>query len=302
MILVTGATGQFGSKAIEHLLKKRVKPSEISVLVRDVAKSKGLKKQGLQIKEGDYTDLSSMVKAFQGVDKLLLVSSNNREAIENRTQHHKNAITAAKESGVKHVVYTSFVRKPGFQDSAIADFQNSHLETEIFLKESGMSYTILQNGIYAEMIPAFLGNKFADTKTILFPAGTGKASWTLREELAEAAAYILISEGHINQTYTLTNTESVSFKSIAQTISSVLGETIEYKSPDVNDFENILEQAGIPGMYVAMFKMWATALEQQTMDKVDVTLSTFLDRKPTPVSDFLTKNMVASYRSDKVKQ
>jgi len=35
MILVTGATGQFGSKAVEHLLKKRVEPSAIAILARN---------------------------------------------------------------------------------------------------------------------------------------------------------------------------------------------------------------------------------------------------------------------------
>ena len=96
MNLVTGATGQFGSKAIEHLLSKEVNPSEISALVRDASKAKRLIEKGIQIKEGDYTDYNSMIKAFQGIDKLLLVSSNNREAIENRTAHHKNVIKAAK--------------------------------------------------------------------------------------------------------------------------------------------------------------------------------------------------------------
>lgn len=289
MILVTGATGQFGSKAVDHLLEKGINPSEISVLVRDSAKADHLKEQGIQLKEGDYTNPTSMIKAFKGVDKLLLVSSNDREAIENRTQHHKNAIKAAKEAGVKHIVYTSFVRKSGFEDSAIAEFQNSHVETEQYLKESGVDYTILQNGIYAEMILAFVGDKVAETRTILFPAQEGKASWTLREELAEAAAHVLITEGHENKTYTLTNTESVDFDTIAQDISKALGKKIEYKSPDVNEFKTMLEKAGVPEMYIGMFVMWGTALAQQTMDKEDNTLATFLNRKPTSVSEFIAK-------------
>ena len=40
MILVTGATGQFGSKAIDHLLKMGSNSSEISALVRDLDKAK----------------------------------------------------------------------------------------------------------------------------------------------------------------------------------------------------------------------------------------------------------------------
>ncbi|MBC9796415.1 SDR family oxidoreductase [Sinomicrobium weinanense] len=289
MILVTGATGQFGSKAVEHLLKKGIDPSEISVLVRDSAKADHLKEKGVQIKEGDYTHPASMVQAFRGVKKLLLVSSNNREAIENRTQHHKNAIMAAKEAGVKQIVYTSFVRKPGFENSAIADFQNSHIESEQYLKQSGVAYTILQNGIYAEMILAFVGDKTAETETILFPAGEGKASWVVREELAEAVAHVLITEGHENKTYTLTNTASIGFKTIAQEISDVLGKEINYQSPEIGEFKAILEKAGVPEIYIGMFVMWSTALAQQTMDKEDDTLSLFLGRRPRSVSRFLKK-------------
>lgn len=289
MILVTGATGQFGAKAVEHLLKKGVNPKGISVLVRDATKAISLKEKGIHIKEGDYTDHGSMVEAFIGVDKLLLVSSNNREAIENRTLHHKNVIKAAKEAKVNHIVYTSFVRKAGFENSAIADFQNSHVETENCLKESGIDYTILQNGIYAEMILAFVGDKVAENESILFPAEEGKASWVLREELAEAAAHVLTTEDHKNKTYSLTNTESIGFNTIAQDISEVLNKKVKYTSPDINEFKAIMEKAGVPEMYIGMFTMWGTALAEQTMDKEDDTLSNFLNRKPTSVRQFITK-------------
>lgn len=289
MILVTGATGQFGSKTVDHLIKKGVNPSEISVLVRDTSKADSLIGQGVQIKEGDYNDHISMLKAFEGVDKLLLVSSNNREAIENRTKHHKNAIKAAKEAGVFQIVYTSFVRKPGYEYSAIADFQNSHIESERYLKESGVDYTILQNGIYAEMIPAFIGDKIEETGTILFPAEEGKASWVSRDELAEAAAHVLTSQGHRNKSYTLTNNNSWDFNTIAQCISGELNKEIKYKSPNVNEFYMTLENAGVPEMYIDMFVMWGTALSQETMNKEDNTLAIFLNRKPTSVEEFLGK-------------
>ncbi|WP_345949277.1 SDR family oxidoreductase [Mucilaginibacter sp. PAMB04274] len=287
MILVTGASGHFGSKAVEHLLKKGIDPQEITVLVRDLVKAEFLKEQGVKIKEGNYSDYNSMVEAFIGVDKLLLVSSNDREAIENRTQHHKNAIDAAREAGVKHIVYTSFVRKLGFEGSAIAGFQNSHVQSEEYLKQSGIAYTILQNGIYTEMILAFVGDKVAETGTFLFPAGNGKASWTLREELAEVAAHVLITGNHQNKTYTLTNTESVGFNAIAQCISEALDKKINYKSPDVNEFRSVLENSGVPGMYIDMFIMWSTGVAEGMMDLEDSTLASLLGRKPTSVSQFI---------------
>ncbi|EJL74349.1 SDR family oxidoreductase [Chryseobacterium populi] len=289
MILITGATGQFGSKAVDHVLKMGIDPNEISVLVRDVAKADHLKGQGVHIKEGNYEDNSSMVKAFNGVDKLLLVSSNDRAAVEYRTNHHKNAIQAAKEAGVKHIVYTSFVRKPGFEDTSIADFQNSHLASEQYLKQSGVDYTILQNSIYAEMIPAFIGGDFMETGTILFPAGEGKASWVLREELAEAAAHVLLTTGHENRTYTLTNNNSVGFKDIATALSEVLGKEINYTPIDMNEYKTALSKAGVPELYIGMLVMWGAALAQHTMDKEDNTLSKFLGRAPTAISQFLKK-------------
>lgn len=287
MILVTGATGQFGSHATDHLIKKGIKASEISALVRDAAKAQSLIDKGIELRVGDYTIYDSLVKAFQGVDKLLLVSSNDRGSVENRTSQHSNVIRAAKEAKVKHVVYTSFVRKPGFEESAIAAFQNSHVQTEQLLKNSGMDYTILQNGIYLEMIPIFAGEKVTETGVIMYPAQDGKASWVLREELAEAAAYVLATEGHENKIYPLTNAESASFEEIAKELSLTLGKEISYQSPSVDEFQSALKHFGVPDLYIGMFTMWAMTQAQDALDLQDATLTSFLGRKPTTVKQFI---------------
>ncbi len=289
MILITGATGQFGAKAIDYLINKGIQSSHIGALVRDTAKADNLEDKGIALRMGDYSDFPSLVKAFLDVDKLLLVSSSDRGAVENRTAHHINAIKAAKEAGVKHVVYTSFVRKPGFENSSIAAFQNSHLQTEEFLKNSGLNYTILQNGIYLEMIPIFAGAKVAETGTILYPAGKGKASWVLREELAEAAAHVLTTEGHENKTYSLANTETASFRDIATELSEILGKEVQYQSPSVAEFEGIMKGVGVPDLYIGMFTMWATAQAQGALDLEDGTLASLLGRKPIIAKQFLTK-------------
>jgi putative NADH-flavin reductase len=77
MILVTGATGHLGNAAIQSLLKKGVPAHEITALVRDENKAVHLKDQGIQIKIGNYNDYNSLKDALQGVDKLLLISSND---------------------------------------------------------------------------------------------------------------------------------------------------------------------------------------------------------------------------------
>ena len=108
MILVTGATGHFGKATIQALLNKGVLAASISALVRDPEKATELAALGIQLRIADYNDPDSLVKAFSGIDKLLLVSSND---LENRQSQQLNAVKSAKEAGIKHVVYTSFVRK-----------------------------------------------------------------------------------------------------------------------------------------------------------------------------------------------
>ncbi len=289
MILVTGATGKFGFKAIEHLLNKGVNASDIVAMARDAEKAQNLTDKQVELRIGDYTDYDSLVNAFQNVDKLLLTSSNDKK-IENRTAQHINAIKAAKTAGVKHIVYTSFVRKPEFENSAIALFQDSHVKTEQFLRDSGIDYTILQNGIYLEMIPVFAGDKVAETGVIMLPAQEGKASWVLREELAEAAAQVLTTDGHENKTYPLTNTESTSFDEIAEALSVKLGKDIRYQSPPVDEFQATLKQFGVPELYIGMFTMWAVAQAQGVLDFKNPTLESFLGRKPTTTKQFIEQN------------
>jgi NAD(P)H dehydrogenase (quinone) len=287
MILVTGAIGNFGSAAITHLLKKGVPASEIAALVRNMENTGPLEKLGVDLRIGNYNDVDSMVKGFAGIEQLLLVSSSDRGAIENRTKHHINAITAAREANVRHITYTSFIRKEGHEKSAIAGFQNSHFETEQFLKDSGVTYTVLQNGIYQEMIFAFAGAKVAETHTIFFPAQQGKAGWVLRDELAEAAAHVLTTEGHNNKTYILTNTVSTGFEQISAYISERINKEVKYTTPDTTTFRAVLENSGVLPMYINMMTMWGAAIAEGALDLENNTLELLLGRKPKNVQEFI---------------
>ena len=72
--LVSGATGNLGGLTVEALLKT-VPAKEVSVLVRDPGKAASLEARGVKIVKGDYFDYQSLVNAFRGVDKLLLIGA-----------------------------------------------------------------------------------------------------------------------------------------------------------------------------------------------------------------------------------
>lgn len=139
------------------------------------------------------------------------------------------------------------------------------------------------------MIPVFTGEKAVETGVITLPAQDGRASWVMRDELAEAAAHVLTTKGHENKTYALTNTESTSFGDVASELSDLLGKAIHYQCPPVNEFQSAIKQYGVPEVYIGMFTMWAGALAEGMLDVNDPTLASFLGRKPTTTKQFITQ-------------
>jgi NAD(P)H dehydrogenase (quinone) len=284
-ILVTGATGQLGKAVTESLLKK-TSAGNIHILVRDADKAAAFKAQGVTIHVGDYSNYSSLVAAFKGIDKVYMVSGND---IANRGQQQDNVVDAAKEAGVKQVVYTSFQRKNETDTTPIAFVAHSHLSTEAKLKASGLKYTILQHGIYADMIPIFAGEHLLDTKTIYLPAGDGKTAYALRTDQAEAGVNVLLddSDKYVNKSFELAGSEGVSWGQIADIISGITGVKITYVAASVPEFTETLTKAGVPAEYIGLFAGFSQANAQGEFENVTNELETILGRKPVTVAEYL---------------
>ena len=75
--LVTGASGQLGQLAVDHLATL-VDKSDIIALVRSDEAAAAFAEKGIATRRGDYTDIDSLVAAFQGVDRLLQVALAHR--------------------------------------------------------------------------------------------------------------------------------------------------------------------------------------------------------------------------------
>jgi NAD(P)H dehydrogenase (quinone) len=281
MILVTGATGHFGRLTINHLLVKGADPKEITALVRNVEKANDLKELGVNIAIADFDDINAMKNALIGIDKLLLVSAVD---LSKRYKQHENVIKAAIAARVKHVIYTSGARKSDDPNSSLYAFMEAHIKTEQLLYTSGLDYTILRNGLYMELIPAFIGDVIS-SKTIFLPAQHGEVAVALRSEMAEAAASVLLSGGHHQKTYNLVNTDAYSYNDVAGTISDIIHEPIQYVSPTREDFLDALLKAGIaiPQEYVNILIGQANG----EADLVSKDLVKLLGREPTILKSYL---------------
>ena len=282
MILVTGATGHFGKATIDFLLEKGVSAGTIAAFVRDESKATALKEKGIILRKGDYDDYASLVTAFRGVDKLLLVSGSD---IANRAKQQENAVNAAREAGVKHIVYTSFVRKNETETSPIAFVGKSHIATDKLIKASGIPYTLMLNGLYADVLPMFFGDKVLETG-IFLPAGEGKAAYTTRQDMAEAAAVILTSADHKNKEYVITAPVNYSLHEAAALLTEVTGKKVSYSKPSATIYTETLTKAGVPGEYIGMFAGFSEAISQGEFETTGGDLEKLLGRKPASLKKY----------------
>ncbi len=73
-IVVTGASGAFGRMVTEALLKK-VPPSQLMLATRTPAALAALSARGVSVRHADFDVAESLVAAFAGAEKILLIST-----------------------------------------------------------------------------------------------------------------------------------------------------------------------------------------------------------------------------------
>lgn len=273
MICVTAATGQLGRKVVEFLLDK-VTLSELVLAVRSPEKAQEFAQRGLVVREADYDRPETLREAFEGVRKLLFISS---PSVGRRVEQHRNVIEAAKHSGVETIVYTSVLHADRSRLGIIAE---EHRQTEAMIKESGLGYTILRNGWYVENYSSLVKTAVSQG-FIVGCAGKGKISAAPRLDYAEAAAVVLTTEGHLGKTYELAGDEAFTMEELAAEISRQTGKEISYKNVKPEEYVQWLVSTGVPETFARFLASLEEAIAEGDLFDDSHQLSQLLGRPTT---------------------
>lgn len=237
MIAITGATGLLGQHVIENLLQT-VPAGQIVAIVRNPAKGTSLSRKGISVRQADYNDEASLIRALQGVEKLLLISSSE---IGQRVTQHRNVINAAKSANVKFIAYTSLLHA----DTSPLGLHTEHVEAEKMLADSGIRYALLRNGWYTEnylaSVPAAL-----EHGVFIGAAGEGKIAFAARADYAAAAACVISEDGHAGKVYELAGDEARTLSHLAKELTEQSGKNVVYQNLSQADFVAALKNAGLP--------------------------------------------------------
>lgn len=279
-ILVTGATGQLGGKIVEFLLKKISASAIIAGTTNpESEKAQALAALGIEVRKTDFEDQQSLVTAFQGVDKLFIVSTFGD--LETTTRHQTNAVVAAKIADVQQIVYSS---APRADENAFV-LAGPHLVRENIIKEAGIPYVFVRNNWYVENELGTIQQCLNGAPWVT-AAGEGKVGWVYRPDLAEATANVLASDGHNNKVYELGG-ENLTQDEFVAVLNEVTGKEIAVMHVDNASYSAMLQQAQLPAELAGMLTMVQQGILEGGLENHSTDLEMLLGRKPATVKEAL---------------
>ncbi|MBI4997600.1 MAG: SDR family oxidoreductase [Rhodocyclales bacterium] len=289
-LLVTGASGHLGQLVIAHLLDTLKLPSDrIIATTRHPEKLTALAARGVAVRAADFDDAGSLTKAFAGAQRLLLISTDALDRPGHRIAQHRNAVTAAAQAGVGHVVYTSM---PMPEDSPLL-IAPDHLGTEQALAASPLSWTLLRNCWYMEnlflSLPAALASGHWYSA-----AGDGKVAYISRADCTRAAAVVLAASDTGRTTYTLTGNEAFSTAAVAQRVSALTGKPISVVDVPLEGLiEGIVAATGWPRALAEIFASFDTNTKAGRVAAVTDDFRKLTGTAPQALDNWLAANRAA---------
>lgn len=283
-LLVTGASGALGRQAVEYLLE--IGASPIIATTRTPEKLSDLAARGVDVRKADFEDPTTLTAAFAGAKRVLLVSTDALSEPGARTRQHIAAIEAAKEAGVEHILYTSFVAARPTRTPSIA---GEHFDSELAVMKSGLSWTILRNGLYAEMLLGSLPQAVQSGQ--LYSAGKdGRTAYTARADCARAAAAALASDDTENMVYLITGPEALTQADIAQIAGEVTGHPVSYVPVGPEAIKTGFTGAGFPDNVADLFVGMDVDISENLFAATTPTVEELTGTKPITVRDLLNSN------------
>lgn len=288
-LLVTGASGQLGRLVLDALLASgKVAPASIVATTRDVSRLADYAEKGVTVRAADFEDAASLDAAFAGATRALIISTDALDRPGKRLAQHKAAVAAAEKAGVRHILYTSM---PQPDDSRVT-FAPDHLGTEEAIKATGIAYTILRDGWYAENLFMSLPHAL-QTGSWYTSSGNGRIAHITRADTAAALAGALLNAGSESRTYTLTGPESHTAEEISAIVSAATGKPLKVVHVTDAQLAEGLKGAGLPEAFIPTVVSFDANTREGKIAMVTDDAEKLSGRKPTSLEDFAAANKAA---------
>lgn len=273
-ILVTGPTGNVGSEVFARLL---VQSAPAVAAAHNIDKARKQLGDDAAITHFDFKKPETFASAFEGVEKMFLVRPPD---IADAKKDIAPALAAAKEAGVKHVVFLSLL---GVERNPVVP----HRAIEKAVRESGMAWTFLRAGFFMQNLSTTHRDDIRERGDVFVPAGKGKTSFIDVRDIAEVAVMALTEPGHENKAYPLTGEVALTYADVAREMTELLGKPIRYSNPSPRNFGKEMRRRGTPLPFILVMNALYTVCRVGGAAQVTPDAERLLGRKPVALRQFV---------------
>ena len=282
-ILITGATGQVGSRTIDRLLKE--KDVEIVAAVRSAQKAAAFQDRGIATVMLDLDDESTLLPALQGIHTLFVLTGYTVDMLK----QSKALLDNAKKAGVEHVVHLGAC---GRDDTTVAHW-GWHQFVERYIEWCGFSFTHLRPETFMQNLLSYGGEKTIKHGVVNAFVKDARLSWVDVDDVAEVAALSLAHpEVHGGQTYRM-GYDAMSFGELAELMTAIVGQPFRYEPLPPEVFLEAMRNAGAEMAYMnCVYDHWKR-YAAGTIPGADDTFGNFpaiTGRQPTKLADFVLRH------------
>jgi NAD(P)H dehydrogenase (quinone) len=276
---ITGASGQLGTSVLRHLIARNGAGDIVAVTRKpqSVERTFGAR---VRARTGDFNDEAGLVRAFAGIDRLLLIPGSDLVPGVRPVQH-QTAVRAAVAAGVRHLIYVTTVgAKPGPADGIL----ETHFVTEQAVITSGLSWTLIRMSVYADS--QIDGLKRAFAAGVHAAIDGAPVSYVVRDDLGRAAAAILATDGHDGITYHATGPESLTQAQLLEAASRG-GSQVRFQPLTPAEAAAGLQAAGLPPFLVDVLSRFQRAMHDGAFDLVSGDIERLTGRRAQSAVDFV---------------
>ena len=279
MILITGATGKTGSATAKSLGEKG---ERFRALIRNEEKKEGLESLGGEVVIGSIENTDVVNQSMQGVKTVLVLLPNS----ESQLALEKQLVDSAKQAGVERIVKMSSIEAT---PDATSPIPKLHLESEEYIKQSGLAWTMIKPNFYMQNLLASAGT-IKDQGKIFLPMGEGKTGMIDTTDVGTVIAKVLSEDGHESMNHEITGPEILSFYEVAEIFSRALGKQVDYVDVPMDAYKETLGQFLTNQWHLdAVIDLFKGIAEGGIEDKTN-TFNELTGETPKSLSQFLAEN------------
>jgi len=277
--LITGGTGDIGSKVVEHLLQHGERPR---VFVRDAEKARSRFGDRVEVFVGDLADPLTLKAALAGVDELFLVNTGPKIPVRDEA-----AAKAAKAAGVRHLVKLSSMDVE--QGLAIGAW---HERGETAIRASGIAFTWVRPTGFMSNLLAW-ATSIKTEGIVRASTGNGRRAFIHSDDIAAVATKALTTRQYDGESLTITGPEALSFADVTEKIGSAIGKRLVFQSISDEEARQRYAATGASAPDVdAHVSLWR-AIREGRLVGVTNTVERVLGRKPIALQQWAVENAAA---------